>query len=290
VSIPSPFTAVPWARQDTLRTTHPDLPHVGTYRRELPVGLERLYENALDWEHLPWLHRSTFEAVECFDAGPWGFRAGVELVGGTGEPVVIELALDRESRRWITRTVAGAGSGTEIWTHAFATSERHTDVVVDFFVPDVTPEHRAAVGEYYCRLYARLYDEDVSMMTERQGRLDQRSGARGPTSSHTIELGPLAALRARLPLVVDVAGREYRVIEVDGELTAHTTVCPHRLGPLARAGIDGDIIRCPWHGYRFDVRTGENLDGHSCRLPDAPRMHVSAATGAVTISQSSTAS
>jgi nitrite reductase/ring-hydroxylating ferredoxin subunit len=29
--------------------------------------------------------------------------------------------------------------------------------------------------------------------------------------------------------------------------------------------VDG-VIQCPWHGYRFDVRTGANLDGHPCRL------------------------
>jgi len=31
------------------------LPHVGTYRRVLPVSLVRMYENALDWEHLPFV-------------------------------------------------------------------------------------------------------------------------------------------------------------------------------------------------------------------------------------------
>ena len=36
------------------------VPHVGTYRRVLPVNLERMFENALDWEHLPHLHSSSF--------------------------------------------------------------------------------------------------------------------------------------------------------------------------------------------------------------------------------------
>ena len=37
------------------------LPHVGTYRRVLPVSLVRMYENTLDWEHLPHVHESSFE-------------------------------------------------------------------------------------------------------------------------------------------------------------------------------------------------------------------------------------
>ena len=51
------------------------LPHVGTYRRVLPVSLVRMYENALDWEHLPHVHESSFKSIECLDAGPWGWRA-----------------------------------------------------------------------------------------------------------------------------------------------------------------------------------------------------------------------
>ena len=51
------------------------LPHVGTYRRVLPVSLVRMYENTLDWEHLPFVHDSSFSSIECLDAGPWGWRA-----------------------------------------------------------------------------------------------------------------------------------------------------------------------------------------------------------------------
>ena len=48
--------------------------HVGSYRRRLPVNLVRMYENALDWEHLPHLHKSSFSALDLLDAGgvqPW---------------------------------------------------------------------------------------------------------------------------------------------------------------------------------------------------------------------------
>src|SRR5947207_6938733 len=90
------------------------VPHIGTYRRELPVSLERLYENAIDWEHLPYLHRTSFSQIERMDAGDWGFRARV-----WGQPheerhsFVIELKLDRDCRRWITSTLEGPGIGTE---------------------------------------------------------------------------------------------------------------------------------------------------------------------------------
>ena len=272
------------AQPDSTRS----LPHVGTYRRELPVALERLYENALDWEHLPWLHSSTFASVECIDVGPWGWRAGVEYTRSSIQPAVLELMLDRDSRRWITRTLSGPAVGNEVWTHAFAEGQRRTDIVVDFFVPGLPPDRRSAVGESYCRLYAQLYDEDVSMMTGRQDRLDERAGARpakteSPPDLGPLDLGPLASLRVRLPIVVTVADREYRVVEVDGELHAHATVCPHRLGPLGAVDVRVGVIECPWHGYRFDVRTGANLDGHGCRLSPAPKVRVDPDTTVVTI-------
>jgi hypothetical protein len=44
------------------------VPHAGTYRRELPVSIERIYENAIDWEHLPYLHHNSFSAPQVIDA------------------------------------------------------------------------------------------------------------------------------------------------------------------------------------------------------------------------------
>jgi nitrite reductase/ring-hydroxylating ferredoxin subunit len=33
--------------------------------------------------------------------------------------------------------------------------------------------------------------------------------------------------------------------------------CPHALGPLAEAKRHGDVIICPWHFFRFDLKTGK---------------------------------
>ena len=53
-------------------------------------------------------------------------------------------------------------------------------------------------------------------------------------------------------------------------LIAYPALCPHQLGPLALASIEEASVTCPWHGYRFDVRTGECLTGQACRLADRP--------------------
>jgi phenylpropionate dioxygenase-like ring-hydroxylating dioxygenase large terminal subunit len=50
--------------------THLDC--AGTYRRTVRAGLDRVWENVFDWEHLPALHEQDFYAVELLDSGPWG--------------------------------------------------------------------------------------------------------------------------------------------------------------------------------------------------------------------------
>ena len=184
------------------------LNHVGSYRRRLPVSLDRMYENALDWQHLPHLHSSSFESINCESAGGWGWRASV--TSGKGEALIVselELCLDRDARRWITRNLSGPNAGVEIWTHVFVVADRVLDIVVDFFVPNVPAEAREKVGRAYARAYEVLYDEDVDMMTERQKQLDLRLD--GVDESEV--LGLSSQTLASLPAKVAMSGRSFVV-------------------------------------------------------------------------------
>jgi nitrite reductase/ring-hydroxylating ferredoxin subunit len=255
--------------------------HAGTYRRSLPIELARLYENALDWEHLPWVHPGSFRAIECLEQSVNRWRARTE--SAEGRESVIELALDRDSRRWVTTVLAGEGEGNEIWTHAFPLEPRRVDIVVDFFLPGVPVERRETVGAAYARLYSRLYDEDVAMMVERARQLDRRIGD-GALQPREIVLGPRTTLE--LPLRVTLGGREFVVIADDGTLHAFPAVCPHQLGPLGAGRVEAGVVTCPWHGDRFDLATGANLSGRLCRLHPLPEVAVSPA-GTVTVALAS---
>jgi hypothetical protein len=145
---------------------------VGTYRRPLAASLERVFENVLDWEHLPHLHASSFSSIDCLDAGPWGWRAEVGLQPA-GAVILLEVLLEPDARRWVSRTLDGPGAGNEIWTVATATGERTAVVDVDFLVAGVRPDAAASLGRSYVALYAQLYDEDESMMVGRQRYLDR---------------------------------------------------------------------------------------------------------------------
>jgi len=56
--------------------------------------------------------------------------------------------------------------------------------------------------------------------------------------------------------VVSVKGQDVAVFNVDGRIFALNNTCPHRGGPLGEGELDGPVVTCPWHGWRFDVETG----------------------------------
>jgi nitrite reductase/ring-hydroxylating ferredoxin subunit len=252
---------------------------LATYRRVVRASLPRIWENVLDWEHLPWLHRTTFADVALLESGRDGWRAGVGLQpAATGRRVVLETVLERARRRYVARTLEGPGAGAEIWTHLEPLDGGRTAIEVTLSAPPLPAARAEATAAAWVRLYTRLWDEDEAMMVRRETLL--AAPARG-RSRALVEIGALDAVRARLPLVVDCDGHAFRVVEVDGALVAHATVCPHRMGPLDEAPVEDGCVRCPWHGYRFDVRTGASRDAIALALDPAPTVEVDAATHAV---------
>ena len=63
----------------------------------------------------------------------------------------------------------------------------------------------------------------------------------------------------------------------DDKLVAHATICPHLLGPLSKSTLSEGRLRCPWHGYEFDIDSGECVfpESASCKLPASPKLDVS---------------
>lgn len=74
--------------------------------------------------------------------------------------------------------------------------------------------------------------------------------------------------------IVEVGGRSLGVFNVAGEYYALRNNCPHEGGPLCVGPIcgfvysempgeyeytrQGEIVRCPWHGWEFDIKTGQS--------------------------------
>jgi nitrite reductase (NADH) small subunit len=56
--------------------------------------------------------------------------------------------------------------------------------------------------------------------------------------------------------LLSIAGKSIAVFHVDGKWFAIDNTCPHRQGPLNEGTLEGTIVSCPWHGWRFDLATG----------------------------------
>ncbi len=52
-------------------------------------------------------------------------------------------------------------------------------------------------------------------------------------------------------------GAQLALYNIAGEFYAIENFCPHKGAPLADGHLCGHLVECDWHGWRFDVRTGE---------------------------------
>jgi nitrite reductase/ring-hydroxylating ferredoxin subunit len=84
-------------------------------------------------------------------------------------------------------------------------------------------------------------------------------------------------------VIVEVDGVEIAVFRTDGEFHAVLNYCMHQSGPLCEGSLSGKmvsdgsefwsydeeprVVTCPWHNWKFDIRTGENIRDDSYKVP-----------------------
>jgi nitrite reductase (NADH) small subunit len=83
--------------------------------------------------------------------------------------------------------------------------------------------------------------------------------------------------------IVTLEGRSIGVFNLKGSFYALKNVCPHQGAELCKGstfglmypslpgeyihGREGEIIRCPWHGWEFDITNGKSIfDPKHCRV------------------------
>jgi nitrite reductase/ring-hydroxylating ferredoxin subunit len=94
-----------------------------------------------------------------------------------------------------------------------------------------------------------------------------------PSSSAIVDMSEWMAV-ARIDecppgtgLEVVAGDRVIALFNVDGTLHALDGVCPHQGGPLGKGCLSGAIVTCPWHGWQFDVRTGQHQLSKTLKQP-----------------------
>lgn len=82
--------------------------------------------------------------------------------------------------------------------------------------------------------------------------------------------------------IVTINNREIGIFNIKGEYFAIRNICPHRTGPLCKGrtrplvvsegGLEigfereDEIIKCPWHQWEFDLRTGQSITDDDLRV------------------------
>ena len=114
------------------------------------------------------------------------------------------------------------------------------------------------------------------MLSQADNELLTRTGAGTPMGElfrrfwQPVLLSPELPAPDGPPVRVQVLGENLIAFrDTDGRVGLVDPVCPHRGGPLDEAPVEAGCLTCPWHGYRFDVRTGRSADGRGLALRSA---------------------
>lgn len=68
-----------------------------------------------------------------------------------------------------------------------------------------------------------------------------------------------------------VAGdRIIALFHVENRFFALDGICPHQGGPLGKGQLCGCVVTCPWHGWQFDVTSGQHQSIPSLGQPSLP--------------------
>src|SRR4249919_1661499 len=73
------------------------------------------------------------------------------------------------------------------------------------------------------------------------------------------------------PVLADAHGVRVVLSRSGDRVYACGDICTHRDDPLSEGKLSGTRLTCPWHGWMFDVRTGEcRFPGRGAGVPSYP--------------------
>jgi 3-phenylpropionate/trans-cinnamate dioxygenase ferredoxin subunit len=77
-------------------------------------------------------------------------------------------------------------------------------------------------------------------------------------------------LRENAVSLVFPKGISIMLIKKGGYVYALSNKCAHMACPLAAGTLEGYIMKCPCHDWKFDIRTGEFINANEIKLPVYP--------------------
>lgn len=88
-----------------------------------------------------------------------------------------------------------------------------------------------------------------------------------PDGEGRVAVAPISLVPEGRGNTFDVKGENVAVFRVSGVLYATSDACRHEDGPLGEGDLDGPIVTCPYHDWKYDVTTGDCITEPSRPLP-----------------------
>lgn len=83
--------------------------------------------------------------------------------------------------------------------------------------------------------------------------------------------GKLNDLKSTNSKYLELGGKEVALFQIQGKFFATDNFCPHRGGPLFRGRLEpGPSVRCPLHGWNFDIESGACLNMPNAKISTFP--------------------
>ena len=98
--------------------------------------------------------------------------------------------------------------------------------------------------------YAGFHD-DEALTISKAARADEAG------EEAWVAVGPSEEFAEGKVTALTVGEKQVALTRLDGELRALDGRCPHQGGPLGEVSLCDGALRCPWHGYDFDLKTGK---------------------------------
>ncbi len=58
--------------------------------------------------------------------------------------------------------------------------------------------------------------------------------------------------------VVEAGGKELALFRQNGQFFAFDNACLHAGGPLGEGALEDVFVTCPWHGWKYNIKNGQN--------------------------------
>lgn len=103
---------------------------------------------------------------------------------------------------------------------------------------------------------------------------EEDEGSPRPLKPVWVPIGRVEEIEDGVMRGLEVEGIRLLLSKLEGEIYACRNACPGTVLPLEFGEVEGIVLTCPWHGCRYDLRSGKRLDrdgGHLDVFPVAVR-------------------